>query len=141
MRNGRKIFYLLLLFPLLVFAQKYEIKAVGQLGVVSSKLIEFKGDIELTDSLVVLNVNTPSGTNRGEYNIVSRRNGAIYATDGFKDYQVLLWEDPIDFKVMSMSSGKLKTLKGKTNTSHRFVLKDMSSDLQNQVMYYIVQLE
>ena len=136
-----RLVFLALLFTISATAQKYQIEATGQLGMAQFRMTKVGGTIEITDDLVIFEIETMGQVFKGDYDITNKRNGAIYCTDGTKDFEVLVSPQVQELKLQDIIDGKIVKIKGKVKTTHVLVLKDLASAFEMTPAYYVNVIE
>lgn len=72
----------------LIHAQKYEIGAMD----VNGFAMKIAGVIELTDTMMFLELDTKKGVTNADFDITNERNGMTYVSDGTQTYMVQVLE-------------------------------------------------
>ncbi|MGN7513673.1 MAG: hypothetical protein ACTHOM_04810 [Allomuricauda sp.] len=86
----KTLFTIIALFlSLTIYSQKYEIGAMTVMGFTT----KMKGTIELTDNMMLLELETKKGITNADYDIINERNGITYVSDGTETFNTSIIEN------------------------------------------------
>lgn len=81
----KKLFTITALFlSITIYSQKYEVGAMEAMGFA----YKMPGTIELTDSMMFIDLENKEGVTNTDFDIINERNGFIYVSDGVETYKI-----------------------------------------------------